>query len=110
MVTREDWDVDAPIAITSADVPAIVAAYVLAARYAEVVRQVFAEYGLPHSDRDVWPTVDAMGRPGVRVSSQSAQHQRACENVLATLSGPPARFWRELRRTPPDRATPPAST
>ena len=93
MVSREDWEAGAPVAITSADVPGIVAAYELAMRYAELVRCLFAECGLPHSERDVWPTVDEAGVPQVRMSWQSVQHRRACENVLASLPGTP-RFER----------------
>lgn len=111
MVTREDWEAGAPVAITSADVPRVVAAYIQAAQNAELVRQEFARVGLPHGEGDVSPTLDVDERPQVRVVSQSAMHQRACENVVAALSGGPARFRRRARRRDEvDRATPPPAT
>lgn len=112
MVTREDWEAGTPVAVTSDEVPGVVAAYERAARYAVLVREVFAEFGLPHSERDVCPTVDRSGMPRVLVSWQSAAHRRACENVLALLSDPPTRSRRRARRCDrhrPGRATPPAT-
>ncbi len=99
MVTREDWEAGAPVAITSADVPRIVAAYEQAARCAELVWWVFAEVGLPRRTRRV-----AVARP--EADRVSAWHGRA------PRTGGRGRTWSHRYRAdlPGSSAEPAAAT
>lgn len=112
MITREEWEAGAPVAITAADVPRIVAAYERAERLAEQVREMLAAARQPHSARDVWAGLDPAGQPCVYVEVPSPEHRRACENALSLLPGrPPTRLWRARSRDRPGRIVPaPASS
>lgn len=111
MVTRQEWEAGAPIAITSADVPRDVAAYRLAEQHAEQVRELLAEARQPHRARDVCAGLDiATDEPRVLVGVQDQAHRRTCENVLSLLPpGQLALSWRARRRNRRRRARPPAS-
>jgi hypothetical protein len=85
MSMNDESDAGMPVAMSAADVASVVETYRRAEDAAAMLRHVLADFGLPHSERDVVSSVDARGDPVVRILAPTPQHRRSVMLALSDL-------------------------